>query len=128
MGRVALVTGAGRGIGRAICERLAAEGHRVAGLNVRPASDPRPDLAMPLVACDVADRKACARAVAQVEAQLGPVDILVNNAGVTRDAMLHKMEPDEGNSRYWYRRAGKAYEAYADGRQELIAIKAALTY
>lgn len=94
MGRVALVTGAGRGIGRAICERLAAEGHRVAGLNVRPAGDPRPDLAMPLVACDVTDREACARAVAQVEAQLGPVDILVNNAGVTRDAMLHKMEPD----------------------------------
>lgn len=43
-------------------------------------------------------------------------------------AVLHKMEPDEGNSRYWYRRAGKAYEAYPDGRQELIAIKAALTY
>lgn len=66
----------------------------MAGLNVRPAGDPRPDLAMPLVACDVTDREACARAVAQVEAQLGPVDILVNNAGVTRDAMLHKMEPD----------------------------------
>ena len=94
MGRVALVTGAGRGIGRAICERLAADGHLVAGLNVGETSDPRPDLAMPLVACDVTDREACARAVAQVEAQLGPVEILVNNAGVTRDAMLHKMEPD----------------------------------
>jgi hypothetical protein len=43
-------------------------------------------------------------------------------------AVLHKMEPDEGNSRYWYRRAGKAYEAYPEARQELIAIKAALTY
>ena len=43
-------------------------------------------------------------------------------------AVLHKMEPDETNSRYWYRRAGKAYEAYPDARQELIAIKAALTY
>ena len=43
-------------------------------------------------------------------------------------AVLHKLEPDESNSRYWYRRAGKSYEAYADGRQELIAIKAALTY
>ena len=35
---------------------------------------------------------------------------------------------DTANARYWYRRAGKAYEAYPDGRQELIAIKAALTY
>jgi hypothetical protein len=43
-------------------------------------------------------------------------------------AVLHKLEPDESNSRYWYRRAGKSYEAYADGRAELAAIKAALTY
>lgn len=94
MGRVALVTGAGRGIGRAICERLAADGYRVAGLNVRPGREPRPDLALPLLACDVTDRAACARAVARIEAELGPVEILVNNAGITRDAMLHKMAPD----------------------------------
>jgi hypothetical protein len=43
-------------------------------------------------------------------------------------ACLHKMEPDESNSRYWYRRSGHAYEEYADPRTELIAIKAALTY
>lgn len=43
-------------------------------------------------------------------------------------ACLHKLEPDEPNSRYWYRRSGQAYEAYADGRAELAAIKAALTY
>ena len=43
-------------------------------------------------------------------------------------AVLHKIEGDESNSRYWYRRAGKTYEAYPDGRQELIGIKAALTY
>ena len=43
-------------------------------------------------------------------------------------ACLHKLEPDESNSRYWYRRSGHAYEAYADGRAELSAIKAALTY
>jgi acetoacetyl-CoA reductase len=94
MGRVALVTGAGRGIGRAVCERLAAEGRRVAGLNVRPGTEPRPDLAIPLVACDVTDRDACARAVEKIEAELGPIDILVNNAGITRDAMLHKMTPE----------------------------------
>lgn len=43
-------------------------------------------------------------------------------------ACLHKLEPDEANSRYWYRRSGHAYEEYADGRVELVAIKAALTY
>ena len=43
-------------------------------------------------------------------------------------ACLHKIEPDEANSRYWYRRSGHAYEAYADATAELAAIKAALTY
>ena len=40
----------------------------------------------------------------------------------------HKIEGDAGNSRYWYRRAGQSYEAYADAKAELAAIKAALTY
>ena len=43
-------------------------------------------------------------------------------------ACLHKLEPDESNSRYWYRQSGHSYEEYADGRAELVAIKAALTY
>ena len=46
-------------------------------------------------------------------------------------AVLHKIEGDAGNARYWYRRAGQsyeAYEAYADATAELAAIKAALTY
>ena len=43
-------------------------------------------------------------------------------------ACLHKMEPDESNSRYWYRRSSHSYEEYADPRIELGAIKAALTY
>lgn len=41
-------------------------------------------------------------------------------------AVLHKIEGDEENSRYWYRRSGRAYEAYADAKAELAAIKAAL--
>jgi hypothetical protein len=41
-------------------------------------------------------------------------------------AVLHKIEGDESNSRYWYRRTAHAFEAYADGRAELAAIKAAL--
>jgi hypothetical protein len=43
-------------------------------------------------------------------------------------AVLHKIEGDAGNARYWYRRAGQAYEAYPDARAELAAIRAALTY
>lgn len=43
-------------------------------------------------------------------------------------AALHKIEGDEANSRYWYRRSGHAFEAYPDTAAELLAIKAALTY
>jgi hypothetical protein len=43
-------------------------------------------------------------------------------------AVLHKIEGDGSNARYWYGRAGQAYEAYADARAELKAIKAVLTY
>jgi hypothetical protein len=43
-------------------------------------------------------------------------------------AVLHKIEGDAANARYWYGRAGQSYEAYADARAELAAIKAALTY
>ncbi len=43
-------------------------------------------------------------------------------------AVLHKIEGDAGNARYWYRRAGQAYEAYTDPNAELAAIKAVLSY
>jgi hypothetical protein len=42
--------------------------------------------------------------------------------------VLHKIEGDAGNARYWYRLSGQAYEAYPDPRAELAAIKAVLTY
>jgi hypothetical protein len=43
-------------------------------------------------------------------------------------AVLHKIEGDTGNARYWYRRAGRSYEAYPDAKAELAAIRASLTY
>jgi hypothetical protein len=43
-------------------------------------------------------------------------------------AVLHKIEGDAANARYWYRLAGQSYEAYGDPRAELAAIKATLTY
>jgi 3-oxoacyl-[acyl-carrier protein] reductase len=77
-GRVALVTGAARGIGRSIAETLRDQGARVAGGDLDP-----PEVANVLgVELDVADEQAVDAAFARVEAELGPVDLLVLNAGI----------------------------------------------
>ncbi len=77
-GRVAVVTGAGRGIGRRIAEVLAGNGARVAALDLgAPAHD-----GMLGVACDVADEQAVDAAFATVEERLGAASVLVLNAGI----------------------------------------------
>jgi acetoacetyl-CoA reductase len=98
MGRVALVTGGTRGIGRAISVALKAAGHKVAanyGGNDAAASAFTAATGIKTFKFDVGDFAQCAGAVKQIEAELGPVEILVNNAGITRDAMLHKMTPEQ---------------------------------
>ena len=100
MGRVALVTGGTRGIGRAIVERLKNDGFAVAAGyagNEAAASACADELGVMIVKGNVGEYGDCQRAVAEVEAALGPVDVLVNNAGITRDAMLHKMTPEQWN-------------------------------
>ena len=101
--KIAIVTGAGRGIGKAIAERFAAEGAKVAVVsrteaNSKSVADAlnavHPDCAKPY-AVDVADSAAVAEMGKTILADFGKVDILVNNAGVTRDNLLLRMSDEE---------------------------------
>ena len=98
MARVAFVTGGTRGIGHAIVERLKADGLKVAAGysgNETAAEACAKDLGVMVVKGNVGVFADCARAVAEVEAELGPVDVLVNNAGITRDGAFHKMTSEQ---------------------------------
>jgi acetoacetyl-CoA reductase len=100
MARVALVTGGSRGIGEAISKALKAAGHTVAANyagNDEAAAKFTAETGIKTYKWSVAEYDACAAGIKQVEAELGPVEILVNNAGITRDAMFHKMTPQQWN-------------------------------
>jgi acetoacetyl-CoA reductase len=96
--RVAVVTGGTRGIGAAISKALKAAGCTVAanyGGNDDAAQKFKAETGIPVYKWDVSSFEACAAGLKQVEAELGPVEILVNNAGITRDAMFHRMKPEQ---------------------------------
>ncbi|MGJ8584242.1 MAG: acetoacetyl-CoA reductase [Marinosulfonomonas sp.] len=98
MGRVALVTGGSRGIGAAISIALNDAGYTVAANyagNDEAAEKFTAETGIKTYKWSVADYDACVDGIAKVEADLGPVEVLVNNAGITRDAMFHKMTPDQ---------------------------------
>jgi acetoacetyl-CoA reductase len=98
MARVALVTGGSRGIGAAISKALQDAGYRVAANyagNDEAAASFKSDTGIPVYKWSVADYDACVAGIAKVEADLGPVEVLVNNAGITRDAMFHRMTPQQ---------------------------------
>ena len=100
MARIAIVTGGTRGIGAAISKALKQEGYRVianyAG-NDEAAQKFKAETGIDVRKWDVSDYPACESNLKAIENEVGPVDILVNNAGITRDAMFHKMTPEQ-----WY--------------------------
>lgn len=100
--RVAVVTGAGQGIGACVARAYAREGCRVAVIDLKldVANKVVAEITAAggeamAVACDVADRVQVEAMAARVNAAWGRIDILVNNAGITRTAMLNKMSSEQ---------------------------------
>lgn len=89
--RTVLVSGGNRGIGYAIAERFIADGHRVA-VTARSGKGPVGSLT---VTADVTDGESLDSAIAQVEAELGPIEVVVANAGITKDMLLLRMTDDD---------------------------------
>ncbi len=103
MSKVALVTGASRGIGRAIAEQLAGDGHRVV-VNYRSSREAAEEVVAAITAAggeamavgaDVGETDAVAGMFEHIGGEWGPVEVLVNNAGITRDNLLLRLGPDD---------------------------------
>ncbi|WAT02886.1 3-oxoacyl-ACP reductase FabG [Rouxiella chamberiensis] len=98
-GKIALVTGASRGIGRAIAEKLVAGGARVIG--TATSEKGAEDISAYLgengkgIALNVTDSSSIEQLLTTIRAEFGEIDILVNNAGITRDNLLMRMKDDE---------------------------------
>lgn len=101
-GKVALVTGGARGIGRAICEALAEAGAKVvvADLRFEDASETAKAIDGMAVEMNVMDIEAIQRGVVAAEQAFGGIDILVNNAGIFNMASIDKVTPEDYRRQY----------------------------
>lgn len=102
-GKIALVTGAGRGIGRAIALKLAKKGATVI-VNYNGSKERAEEVVKTIqenggeafaYQCSVSDFEACEKMIKDVITQYGHLDILVNNAGITRDGLIMKMKEED---------------------------------
>ena len=102
-GKIAVVTGASRGIGRAVALKFAKEGASVI-INYNGSQDKALEVKQEIEAqgqsaaiyqCDVSDFDKCETFIAEIIKEYGRIDILVNNAGITRDGLLMKMSEED---------------------------------
>jgi len=95
--KVAVITGASRGIGAAIADKFQAEGAKVYRLSRTPPQDTNASekTALPWIACDVADETSVESALGSILTSEGKIDILVNNAGITRDGLIMRMKTED---------------------------------
>ena len=119
MSKVALVTGANRGIGLAIAQKLHEEGFTVVGTH---RSSPAEDVKFTSVECDITVPESIESAFSLVEEQHGPVQVLVANAGITKDNLLPRMTDEdfisviEANLTSAYRLAKRAIKPMMKGK------------
>lgn len=125
--KVALVTGAGRGIGRGIAKRLAAEQAYVI-VNYNGSRDKAEETVAEIVMqgghasvyqCDVSDNAACEAMIKDIIQEHGHLDILVNNAGITRDNLVMKMSDEEFDAVYETNLKGVFHTIHHASRQFL---------
>ncbi|MBU6347848.1 MAG: 3-oxoacyl-ACP reductase FabG [Actinomycetales bacterium] len=93
MGRVVLVTGGNRGIGKSIAEKFLANGDTV----IVTSRTGEPIAGFGVVKCDVSDTASVDAAFDEIEATWGPVEVAVANAGITRDGLIMRMSDDDIN-------------------------------
>lgn len=104
-GKVALVTGGARGIGKSIADRLAGAGAGIAVVDVQKETAEEAARAIETAGvaarayvCDVSSFEAVKELAVSVESDFGQVDFVINNAGITRDRLLMRMTPDDWNA------------------------------